>query len=85
MGSLNAKDIFERQWNIGRCKGLATTTKNGGERCCLNPGKYALICQNLVRPFGWGKASIKIQGQEYCNDFVGFKAIRSVSISGKLM
>ena len=84
---------FLRTWNIGMCRGSLDEKENEeniaignyGGRCCLNPGKHTLICRNLKKPYGWGKAAIRIQGQEYCNDFVGFKAFRHVLISGKLI
>ena len=73
---------FHRTWTIGRCHG-PPKYRDQDQRCCLNPGEHTLICENEFHPIGWGKESVKIQGQEYCNDFVGFKAMRSVLISGK--
>ena len=52
------------------------------EQCCLTPGRYVLTCQNDKGPFGWGNASVEIQGQKYCNDFIGRKARRIVMIAG---
>ena len=76
------------QWQLGSCANGSvsyernyTYTKN--ERCCLPQGMHTLTCHNEKGPFGWGKSSIEIQGQRYCDDFVGFKAMRNVFISDK--
>ena len=53
------------------------------ERCCLAPGLHTLTCYNEKGPYGWGNGSIEILGQRYCDDFVGFKAMRRVPILGK--
>ena len=50
------------------------------ERCCITPGYHILTCHNEKGPFGWGKSSIEIQGQRYCDDFVGFEAMRKVLV-----
>ena len=52
------------------------------ERCCLTPGRHVLTCQNEDRPYGWGNASVEIQGQRYCDDFFGSMARRIVVIKG---
>lgn len=83
---------FSRKWELDRCHGpseFGSVQNNSeftvyGERCCINPGEYVLICKNQINPFGWGLASLNIQGQQYCNDFVGFRAMRKVLISGKV-
>ena len=54
------------------------------ERCCLAPGLHTLTCYNEKGPYGWGNGSIEILGQRYCDDFVGFKAMRTVSVLGKI-
>ena len=53
------------------------------DRCCLSPGIYTLICRNHAGPFGWGSSFLEILGQRYCDDFVGFKGLRSIIVSGK--
>lgn len=52
------------------------------DQCCLTPGRYVLTCQNYKGPFGWSNASVEIQGQKYCNNFIGRKARRIVMITG---
>ena len=61
------------------------------ERCCLQPGSYTLVCENnvLIRRndreveyVGWYGSFIEIQGQKYCDDFVGHKAMRRVEVRG---
>ena len=74
---------FERVWDISTCQdedGIDT-------RCCLQPGRHTLRCENIAsyEPNGWGSVSLKIQGQEYCNNFFGSTALRDVWISGKLI
>ena len=77
------------KWELGTCKSPEETfTLEDAEldayvdQCCLKPGRYVLTCQNDKGPFGWGNASIEIQGQKYCNDFIGGKARRIVMITG---
>lgn len=53
------------------------------DRCCLIPGIYTLTCRNDVEPFGWAGSFIEILGQRYCDDFVGFKGLRKIIVSGK--
>ena len=74
------------QWELSSCKGsisyISNSTYDKLERCCLKPGQHILTCHNEKGPYGWGRSSIQIQGHHYCNDFVGFKAHRSVLIYG---
>ena len=53
------------------------------DTCCLNPGVYTLICENMIGPYGWGNSFIEIAGERYCDDFVGYKALRKVVVTGK--
>ena len=53
------------------------------DRCCLRPGIHILTCVNDKSSFGWGDSFIEIQGQRYCDDFVGAKVFRRVFISGR--
>ena len=74
------------QWQLGSCANGSpsyemNSTYTKYERCCLTPGYHTLTCHNEKGPFGWGKSFIEIQGQRYCDDFVGFKAMRRVNIS----
>ena len=80
---------FLRQWKMEACYG----PKNGWDystreihydRCCLLPGKYTLTCVNNKTTYGWGDAFLEIAGKRYCDDFIGFKAMRTVSVIGIL-
>ena len=64
------------------------------ERCCLKPGPHTLTCQkvphecpsclnNVDNVEGWGDNSLIIQGQRYCDDFIGVRAMRRVNLLGK--
>ena len=84
---------FLRKWQMGSCYGppdglekqplfFYNSTDIYIDRCCLLPGNYTLKCKNLKGQYGWGNSSIEIFGQRYCDDFVGFEAMRRVFISG---
>ena len=51
------------------------------ERCCLHPGIYVLSCYD-DRNEGWNNAYLDILGHRYCDDFLGYKAMRRVTIPG---
>ena len=78
------KHNFDRRWALGKCSNSVGYSENKKylEACCLKPGIYSLICRNLNRPFGWGNGFIKILGKTYCNDFIRWKAMRKISITG---
>ena len=77
---------ISHRWDLGVCKGsnnyVSNSTYVKHERCCLKPGQHILTCHNEKGPYGWGRSSIQVQGQQYCDDFVGFKAQRSILIHG---
>ena len=91
------KERFYRSWEMGSCFGPKKifddiTNKSTSiyesnriyiDTCCLSPMTYTLRCTNAVGPFGWGKSFIEIEGQRYCDDFVGNKGFRKVLIEGK--
>ena len=79
--------LFSPEWRIGSCHGpkfrwTYSSNETHYDRCCLTPGTYTLICTNSKSKYGWGNAAFKIDGKRYCDDFVGFKAMRTVSIQG---
>ena len=97
MGSLfdnnNRFSHKSHKWGLGTC-----SSPNFGEfalendkvdvyvdQCCLTPGRFVLTCQNDKGPFGWGNSSVEIQGQKYCNDFIGSKARRIIMITGTVL
>ena len=75
------------EWKLDTCssKEMYLLSKNSTHvyRCCLKPGLYTLECSNPEGPYGWGSSSISIHGQKYCDDFVGYKALRRIEIFGK--
>lgn len=82
-------EYFSPEWRMGSCYG----PKLGGfseyvptevhiDKCCLPPGKYTLNCKNTKSKYGWGNYIFTINGKRYCDDFVGFKAMRIVLIDG---
>ena len=82
-------NYFSRHWQFGSCFGPKhdwhiAPMQTYHDRCCLSPGEYSLTCLNTKREYGWGNAYLEIDGNRYCDDFVGFKAIRKVSIKGNI-
>ena len=76
---------FEREWILGSCNGYPFESYSQHiARCCLVPGRHVLICRNNKTPYGWGNAFIEVQGQKYCDDFIGNDARRIVTITGNL-
>ena len=76
---------FSPEWRMGSCFGPRTTYSSNVtyyDRCCLTSGKYTLICKNRKSKYGWGNASFKIGGKQYCDDFIGLKAMRTIIIQG---
>ena len=75
-------------WSIGSCKsGLryqveTSHAKTYSERCCLSPGEYNLQCHSNY-PAGWNGLYMEIQGNRYCNDFMGHTALRKIHIKRK--
>ena len=52
--------------------------------CCLPAGNHTLICYNTQQPHGWKKGFIVINGKRYCDDFIGYKAMRRVIVNGNI-
>ena len=88
--------LFSPEWRMGSCYGPKQflsdinndlIPKYGSnqlhyDKCCLPPGTYTLICKNSESKYGWGNSKFEINGKRYCDDFVGFKAMRKVLIEG---
>ena len=81
------------RWDFGSCssgpnpeykynKNQYTDTQYT-ERCCVKPGKNTLICHNKETAQGWAGSYIEIEGHTYCDDFISFKAMRTVTVTGK--
>lgn len=88
VGQPHNEQQFSLSWKMGSCYGpqnnIKYTYSNSTylDRCCLSPGVYSLVCRNDIEPFGWGNSFIEILGQRYCDDFVGYKGLRKVIVSG---
>ena len=80
----NDTDYFAPEWTLGSdCKGrIAYENSIYFHRCCLQPGQHTLTCINKKSEFGWGNVTFEINGKRYCDDFVGFKAMRTISFEG---
>ena len=91
------ESLFSRRWEIGSCYGPKKmyddekkiyvdqyeSNSTYIDMCCIGPGTNTLRCVNSIGPYGWGRSSIEIQGQRYCDDFVGNKGLRRVVAEGK--
>ena len=78
---------FDREWTLGSCYGPKlgfnySTNELWYDKCCLPDGQYTLTCKNTRSVYGWGNATFLIDGKRYCDDFVGFKAMRTISVQG---
>ena len=74
-------------WTLGACS-KSLEYKNDQrikeKDCCLAPGNHTLTCYNTKHPHGWKKGSIVIRGKHYCDDFIGYKAMRRIIIKGNI-
>ena len=72
------------KWDLGSCNGEHDykPDKIFINRCCLPHGPHILTCQNEMNTLGWGISYIEIQGQRYCDDFIGIQAMREVLVKG---
>ena len=83
----NGTDYFSPEWTLGSCSGPKWTISYDEneyyyDRCCLLPGRHSLTCINKKSEFGWGNIKFEINGKQYCDDFVGFKAMRTILVEG---
>ena len=77
------------KWEIGSCSSIhphvnPSSHRSYFERCCLKPGTHTLTCWNLATTDNWRGNSVVIQGQRYCDDFIGYRAMRKIHIFGKI-
>ena len=75
------------RWSLDHCSSKKTFQmyKDRGEftqRCCLTPGNHILTCENSDLAIGWNHAKIVIEGHTYCDDFLSYKAMRVIVVSG---
>ena len=74
-------------WSFGPCSTSTRYDNNTAhlERCCLRPGKHILTCYNHNQPEGWKNGLIlEVQNNEYCDDFMAYRARRQIMVPGKL-
>ena len=78
------------RWKLGACTSL-NSIEDGAtyhypalytERCCLEPGRHTLLCYNYPPARGWNNAHILIDGERYCDDFVGYKSFQKILVTG---
>ena len=84
----NDKDKFLPEWTLGSCYGpkyevIYDENEIHYERCCLLPGRHTLTCINRKSEFGWGNVTFKINEKRFCDDFIGYKAMRTMLVEGK--
>ena len=91
IGRNNEKDkgYFSPEWTLGSCYGPHHEYPYErypfqSDLCCLSPGRHTLTCINKKSELGWGNVMFKIDEKRYCDDFVGFKAMRTILIEGKI-
>jgi len=71
------------EWSLGACDSTEIAYENLQkyvQRCCLEPGQHTLTCINNRTPYGWGDGYIEIQGHRYCDDFMSYRLIQTVTI-----
>ena len=82
---MNERDRIRMKWSLGNCSSSYEYRRidfGHSERCCLTPGMYTLTCENTKTPVGWYDGYVEIQGHKYCHDFMGYKAMRQITIAG---
>ena len=95
VGQNNENDTvhFSPEWNLGTCFGPPiewTYHENYTyyDRCChvfddISRHRVTLTCINMKSKFGWGNVTFKIDGKQYCDDFVGLTAMRTIFAKSK--
>ena len=76
-------DGHQIRWKFGECssRGKYADDMTYIHRCCLEPGDHTLTCINTKEPHGWKQGFIEIEGNRYCHDFMGYKAMRRIAIT----
>ena len=79
-------DAHLLKWTLGACSSSKEYTNNKEfveNNCFLEPGMHILSCSNTKQPYGWKNGFITINEHRYCDDFMGYKALRHVFIGNK--
>ena len=70
-------------WNFGNC--LSTLEYSGigtySEKCCLPRGSHIMSCLSY-KSSGWAGNFISFLGHRFCDDHVGYKAMRKIDAFG---
>ena len=78
------------RWKLGTCTSLNSIQTGATyqypalytERCCLEPGRYTLVCYNSPPSQGWNDAYLTINGRRYCDDFISYKSFQKILVTG---
>ena len=81
------------RWKLGACSSLNSIEAGSTyqysaiyiERCCLDSGRYTLVCYNSPPAKGWNNAHIIINGHQYCDDFVTYESFQKILVTGSGM
>ena len=75
------------KWELGFCSSTMNYEDYGQyvQRCCLIPGYYTLSCYNTEKPDGWKKGYLEFHRRQYCNDFMSYKAMQRVQVTGMVI
>ena len=81
------------RWKLGACSSLNSIEAGSTyqysalytERCCLDSGRYTLVCYNSPPAKGWNNAHILINGHQYCDDFVTYESFQKIYVTGSGM
>ena len=83
--------LFLPGWKLGSCSSSEldslekkTYYKYSGaitERCCLEPGMHILKCYSSPPAHGWRDTYLRIDGQRYCDDFVGYESYQKINFT----
>ena len=82
--------IYGLRWTFGSCSSSLNYDNFLGhlhsytERCCLPPGEHTLACNGNKKYEGWADSSLEIQGRQYCDDFIGYEAMRRIIVTGSV-
>ena len=73
------------KWKLGSCQSAQKYQdyREYIQRCCLVAGTHSLTCINSDKPEGWRNGYLRLQGIDFCDDFMSYNAFRKVLIGGK--
>ena len=79
-------------WNLGNCTSEPIIPQDCGmpyqcklihtKRCCLKPGIHTLVCYSSDEALGLRGARVTIKGHNYCDDFIEYRGLRTVTLRG---